>query len=722
MKGFTRKRILSIVIITAMLSTQVVLPLQANAGTFLNYHNTNPFPVPKLSLRAITPGLLTSVVSCTGITNKAASKLIQLHDAIKKETDKLLTGIKTDIKNLLMSNAKKIALEKQVAAVKRKALEALAATNAGAGGSILGVKVGDVVPSLVNIGIDDLSKAQTINVNDNGTHTAVSNTQTNAVNIASAADSQQQSKDCLNGIANALIKSQLQNMTEQTMNWVNSGFGGDPMYVTDVNSFMNGITDQILLKETSLFKNPLTNGDYPYGRNFAQGAINGNQALNNFQDSMKQDLTSYLTPGSTPQTFATDFSQGGWDGWLALTQHPQNNPLGFTINETQHIADLQNTQVKNTTDEINRNSGYLDQKKCVQWENLDKSGEGIQTTSDTGKNQDGVLRPGDVTQTDLCIKWQTITPGSNIKTKIDTYVNTPERQIELARTMDDALNALFTALLGQFQKQGLYGLQSTDNAGVNNANGGGFGVNQVFDSNGNSLTPIRTFSGNSGFTSGDGFFDLTKDLGNTYNPLSTTSNWIIDSKGVLQIQYDYLNLLNKSKTIMDQVMPALGKLDYCIPGPNPDWNNISQDAISAYIDSVSTGTTTPPIDLGTLDKTLADYGTQIDNTYGPNSPMQSGGTGNTNYLKMSSEGLNITKDMGTYADTISSAEGDFSSSLAEANSNIAKLNIIKDKVNAIIIAAQKRRAAKRIQSGLPNVSSACLISERVTYLDNGVIK
>ncbi len=105
------------------------------------------------------------------------------------------------------------------------------------------------------------------------------------------------------------------------MNWINSGFGGDPMYVTDVNSFMNGLSDSILQKEANLFKNPATNGDYPYGRSFAQGAITGSQVVKNFQDSMKQDLTSYLTPGSTPQSFATDFSQGGWDGWLALTQH-----------------------------------------------------------------------------------------------------------------------------------------------------------------------------------------------------------------------------------------------------------------------------------------------------------------------------------------------------------------------------------------------------------------
>ncbi len=521
-------------------------------------------------------------------------------------------------------------------------------------------------------------------------------------------DSAKFSTDCLSGIAIQLAKNQLTAMTKYTMNWINTGFNGDPLYVQNVNSFMDSITNKILQKETGLFKGTNASIDYPYGRTFAQGAINAQQSVRNFSQSMTQDLTTnYLQPGQTIQDFSQDFAAGGWEGWFGLTQDDKNNPLGSTYRWSQHISDEQATAVQQTTDQINRNGGYIDQQKCVEWQTVDANNQpeynedGTEKTSTTG------------TPTDICIKQQTITPGSTIKDKIATYINSPERQLEMVKTVNDALNALFSALLSKFQKQGLEGLNPSSSSNLfpngvpiwlSDNNNGGAG-------NTGGVSGIGGAGGSGGFSASGGSFDLTKDLGNTYDDGKIIKN------GVIQIQVNYINDLKKSMDVVDKILPTLGKLDYCIPGPNSNWRNNSADSITAYINSLSTGNP-GPIDPATLDQKLNDYQSAIDTTYGSMQDPSSGG----GYLAMSPDGLALTKDITTDEENINQAKSDYTDALAQTNSNMAKLKIIKDKVNTIMIAAQDRRNAKRVAAGLPAYKASCLLMERVTYKDGDTIK
>jgi hypothetical protein len=310
-----------------------------------------------------------------------------------------------------------------------------------------------------------------------------------------------------------------------------------------------------------------------------------------------------------------------------------------------------------------------------------------------------------------CAKFETVTPGSVIKTKIDTYVNTPERQLELVRTMDDALNSLFASFLKMFQNQGLssLGSQVNDYAGTATA---GFGVNQVLDSNGNSiLVPNTTGTGNSGSSNGD--VDLVKDLGNTY------VNGAIVKKGIIQIQYDYIKSAKESQLALDKVVPSIGKLDYCIPGPNPNWRTNSLESIDSYLSSIDT-VTTPPIEPSTIDDQLTEYGNGVEAVYGASSPMQT--SANSSYLAMATTGLDITKDLVETSEGVTEAKDEYRNLIAESNTNMDKLKVIKDKVNVIIVAAQNRRTTARASAGLPVIRASCLATEKVTYMDNGVIR
>jgi hypothetical protein len=684
MKSKVGKIIISTSISLALIAGPIVLPLQASADNLpLNYDNpnkggNNPY---KISLQGVvTSGMLMNVVGCTGIVNKIS---------------KVSTSF---IQNLIQSKTEKAARIAQKTAYDtlKKITEGIAKGVASGAMATPGFPVvmdsGIRVQNLQEF-IAETARAEAMSKTAKLDMEAL-NTASQRIKDETAAASFRE--ECINGIAVTLAKNQLSAMTKYTMNWVNSGFNGDPLFVRNVDSLMYSIENKILEEQTRWFKDPVNAREYPYGRDFAISAINSKQSGDNFLDSMKSDLTAYLTPGATTDSFANDFSEGGWNGWFALTQRSQNNPLGFMIEQSEYLSQEQTTATENTKDELARNGGVLDQRKCVQYYPYDPIRDRDNQVNANGNR----LR---------CAKYEAVTPGSVIKTKIDTYVNSAERQLELARTMNDALNALFSALIYKFQNQGLSSLSSS----VNNYSGtatAGFGVNQVLDSNGNSIL-VANGGGTGTSNGGDGYIDLTKDLGNTY------VNGQITKKGILQIEHDYIKAAKESVIVLDKVVPAIGKLDYCIPGPNPSWKANSLDAIDAYLSTLDGGGT-PAIDPSAIENQIASYETEVGTLYGPSSPMQTFASGS--YLGMADQGLAITKDLAITAETVKDAKDEYRDAITEANTNMTKLNVIKDKVNVIIAAAQRRRTTERATLGLTAMPASCLANEKATYLDNGV--
>ena len=681
-------------------------------------------------------------------------------------------------------------------------------------------------------------------------------------------------EECFNGIAIKLAKNQLTSMARNTMNWVNSGFKGDPMYVRNITSFTNSIEKNILEKNIAQLFN--SNKAYPYGTDFSRSIINGyktgrgfRSGATNFLDSLTSDLGSFLSDPESyygysekrakeraqeaNERFSNDFSVGGWDGWLALTQRDQNNPLGFTMQASQHLADQQESEVQNTKNELLTNNGLLSQKKCVLWDLYDKENEAVYDEHDNIITS--TSKPGDDYPNSICRKFEVVTPGSIIKDKLSTYINSPERQLELADTINKSLNTLFSNLISKFQNQGLASLSSekyeytTDNGTPNVNMGLGYG-SQEFDD-----LEFSSYSAGAGYSNGS--FDLTRDLGNTYihnytkeslgnwnaklNIIENTDpaeklyvglgpvdkngeyltnvyytvkvpgntklfndgfngwaigdrafwngeewqNWKkgtenpIDKKGIIQIQYDYIVAAKEMLSSLPSIMPKIGELDYCIPGPNPSWQSNSANAEALFLEYAnSIGSTyfdggfltrdyttfkiaqpgepeydnykavfdgTKPgiweavkgnfdylqwLGSGTLKKdekeaerqkaiesALDEINTDFKDFYrladimfkklfGRDGFIQkeffekensSELIPNPSFIPMAEEGLKITRNIISYDENIKTARTNYKDAIAQANSNIHKMNAIKAKVSIIIKAAQDRRDANLIK-------------------------
>lgn len=650
-------------------------------------------------------------------------------------------------------------------------------------------------------------------------------TNKNTKKIASDSKVTKFREECLNGVAYALSKKQLANITQQTLNWISHGYDGDPLFVRDASSFFKSIADKELKNTISTYSNGQSARDYPYGRNFAKDLINTNKSQNNFEDSTKESLTNYLSDGATIQSYSKDFSQGGWNAWLSLTQQPQNNPLGFTMIASQQLANKTSEKIQNQKDENNQNNGFLSQKKCVEYS------EPVNT--------------GYTTIVPVCLKYETVTPGSVIASQLFTVLGSPIRQLELADGVNESLDKVFSKLLKQLGVQGLGSLGSFSSK-QEYTTGDGTGFNKVYDAFGVDISGteyaiggnLLTVNKGSGWSAGDTPFDLTKDLGDT--KAIVDGKLVVTKKGVISIQKDHSAAVKKSITSLPYIVPALGELDYCIPGPNPRWapsTALAIDAFTSYLEAIYmdnngmlvkpdpalfekqfngtrpwdnlNGTTISkfhasfgegisnfeykvdkftkavpiigPI-LGTasriitgiiksigcifggcdgptkeqqrqeaLEKAQAkfeedrayqiaklqaefnqgnpdgiSYSSMIKNRYGANSPMLTeslpSGEPNPAYLPMAQAGLSLTQNIKIYELNVAVAEQDYQDLLALNNANIYKLNIIKKKVDVIIAAAQKRRAAERKALGLPAIPQICLNTETISYTDDSAIK
>jgi hypothetical protein len=163
-----------------------------------------------------------------------------------------------------------------------------------------------------------------------------------------------------------------------------------------------------------------------------------------------------------------DFNQGGWPAFIALTTEPQNNPYGAflsaqgdlsaRINARQNVirADLQLGQgFMSWPDCKDIPGGTIDPEDPAQVREADAlTGNGKSTSVRVKNNKDG-------TQTyQTC---ETKTPGSVIAGTLQTSLNVPVVELELANDINAVVNAAVSALLTQMIKGGLTSLSGSSN-------------------------------------------------------------------------------------------------------------------------------------------------------------------------------------------------------------------------------------------------------------------
>ena len=423
--------------------------------------------------------------------------------------------------------------------------------------------------------------------------------------------------NCGKAIGRYIGKQMMDKITQDTINWINTGFKGQPLYVKDPGSMFKSIAD----KEVSDFASSIAfdKAKFPFGREAALSLINSYRRT--FAQNAAYSLNQYVSTGDATD-FYTDFHVGGWDAWNAMVLFPQNNPIGFGLMAREQMSQQieipnGNNAIANVQRELQEGNGFLSVKKCVE----SKAGSGYQYVEDTtfddiGWQQvadsnfadanDPNLTPEqkqaalDLANTELqhiCVKWSTVTPGTAVATQLTDALGTPLKSIGLADDLNKSLSAIFDALINELSQKGLEELTKltdvqtpTGFGGQGNQNGGGLDSLYQTISNQNNNSSWNTFNQK---------IDLRELL---INGIDDDSNPVTPNVTLIDIQYKWINTMNGVNGALTNLIRMEKKLDYWMPGPRPNWLEKAGEKLDADLAKVQD----PTIDDGYYPALISD--------------------------------------------------------------------------------------------------------------------
>lgn len=240
----------------------------------------------------------------------------------------------------------------------------------------------------------------------------------------------------LDGLAKSVANAVATQMKNNIVTWINSGFEGNPAFITDLEGFLLDIGDTV-------------------AADFIQTLDSETQSLicSPWRTDIKYSLTiSYYSSTSGRPTdrcsldeiFANaerldkfldgSFSDGGWTGWFKLTTKPHNNPYGSYL----QVQDELNAKILGKTvrekDSLGWSSGFLSKKVCD-----DEVFTYVRDSGLSAGDYDVVEEGADAG----CI---VVTPGQSINSSLSDVLGSDLRDLELADEFNEIVSALVTQL------------------------------------------------------------------------------------------------------------------------------------------------------------------------------------------------------------------------------------------------------------------------------------
>ena len=294
------------------------------------------------------------------------------------------------------------------------------------------------------------------------------------------------------GLAIIIAKKFLERMVDSTVDWINTGFDGNPAYLDDPKQYFADVADGVAVE--FIEGSDLGFLCSPFQTQVRLALMKSYVQRNPFQCTLT-DVVANI------EAFYSDFNQGGWEAWFSMTQNDANNPYGTYLDARVELDSRMASAINIKQEQLDWGRGILSYEVC----------EGdIQGPPALGQKCPGPSR--------------IITPGAFIEGQMQNVLGTGVRQLELADEFDE----LIGALLGQLLRESVFssnGLASAPN--VTSANGGGTPIPQAsgVDIDGDSINDIID-------TDGDSIPD-TCIYGGTYPNCTNLSQTAAENSGVV---------------------------------------------------------------------------------------------------------------------------------------------------------------------------------------------
>jgi len=406
-------------------------------------------------------------------------------------------------------------------------------------------------------------------------------------------------KEVLKQIGMSMARKALQQITKSTINWINTGSFGNPLFLENPKSFFTDIVKFEVKNIVDTYGYDLKR--FPFGKNFALNTIYTYKSQ--LEENAEYSLSKVIKDPILVKKYRDDFSVGGWNGFLMHTQYPQNNPIGFNMVATEQLARRLEGTAENAAQgikkKLDQGMGFLSPQTCPSNPSFKPDlGNQFQRPSFkfTGSADLMAMEPSMSDYPELTLEqieagevnpefqrdhdaWQAeynrtkgvaqgkwndengcpggfvdTTPGSAIANAAMEALGAPQKNAYVAMATG-SLSAIFDALLSKLLGEGLNALATTVNPGPAEDN---------WDYMGNTLGTVTAYNRTSWDSWTDEVIilsefkkDVAEGIKNTTKELEYIYNESPTNPGIIQM--------------MSVIWPKIRNLDMCIPGPNLNW-------------------------------------------------------------------------------------------------------------------------------------------------------
>jgi hypothetical protein len=223
----------------------------------------------------------------------------------------------------------------------------------------------------------------------------------------------------LNCITRTIARAAIQQITTSVVNWINSGFNGQPSFVTNYRQFFTNVADRaagefIRGSGLSFLCSPFQN---QIRIALAQSYARRNEAPSCSLSKIVGNQQSFMNG---------NFKAGGWAGLLSYTTVPTNNAFGADSYARNQLIQVQQS-ARGDASLLISPGGFLSKTEC---------------------------NPPDSKNPKDC---KIVTPGRTIESALEGTLQTSLRSLELAKNFDEIISALITQLMTKVLYSGLKG-------------------------------------------------------------------------------------------------------------------------------------------------------------------------------------------------------------------------------------------------------------------------
>jgi len=217
-------------------------------------------------------------------------------------------------------------------------------------------------------------------------------------------------------IARIAANTAIKKLSQQTINWVNSGFDGNPVYSLNLDFLFNQLCASTL---TELFDEVGASDIDPIAQRAIARSLYATQPC-----STHGKISGATISDAVLGSFFTDLEDAsGWHTWRQVTMNPHNNAYGQYLKTSAEFNSRLHSVINNKQEQLSWGQGFLSQEKCSM----------------------EVVEPGTPPRK-VC---HVVTPGKLIEDSLSDILGSDLKQLELADEVDEILGALVNQLFKQ---------------------------------------------------------------------------------------------------------------------------------------------------------------------------------------------------------------------------------------------------------------------------------